>query len=211
MVKFLCIFDFDDTLATTDSQVIIRNKDTGEETRLSSEEYGKSAQEYAAAEKAGQIEFDFREFSSIPGAKLIKSRFQKLEGALKNPNAVVKILTARPKSAEKAIHDFIQYNTGRSIDVTAGAHYPKDKAEKIISWIREYPIGQQLNVVFYDDSAANIQKSIDFIKLEKQIDPKRFKDVHFFAHKVKPPQHNKIKESVLVLSTLELIYKKFAK
>ena len=101
--KGISVWDFDDTLATTKSNVLyeLPNGKTG---KLSATEFAKRVGEL---EDKGAI-FDFSEFNEITKGKK-GPMFQKaVDRNKKFGNNNVFILTARPNTAAKPIHDFLK-------------------------------------------------------------------------------------------------------
>ena len=101
--KGISVLDFDDTLATTKSNVLYTLSD-GTKGKLNAEEFAKRADELSAA---GAI-FDFSEFTKVTkGAKgPMFERAQELANKFGNENVFV--LTARPADSKFAIHEFLQ-------------------------------------------------------------------------------------------------------
>ena len=94
-VTMLSIFDFDDTLAKSDSWVYIKTPD-GKEKKLNPAEYA------TYKLKKGEIE-DFRDFDrQLRNPKIIKKNVNLLRKQLKKGGRRVTILTARRLSEESS-------------------------------------------------------------------------------------------------------------
>ena len=108
--KGASFIDFDDTLATTDSRVIVNaphygpGKTTETSMKLTPAEF---AEDYERLERQGAA-FDFSEFSEVKNGK-IGPFFDKAK-ALKDKfgNSDIYIITARPASAAPAIQNFLK-------------------------------------------------------------------------------------------------------
>jgi hypothetical protein len=100
--KGISVYDFDDTLAFSKSQVIV-NKD-GKSYMITPAEFAAKGEQLLAE----GAEFDFSEFNKVvkgtPGPLI-----PRLEKAIKKfGNENIFILTARPVASESAIHDFMK-------------------------------------------------------------------------------------------------------
>ena len=101
--KGISIFDFDDTLATSKSKVIVEMPD-GSTTELTPAEFAK---QHGKLEEQG-ASFDFSQFNEVidgkPGPLVAK-----LKKAIdKFGNKDVFVLTARPQASAQAIYDFLK-------------------------------------------------------------------------------------------------------
>lgn len=147
MLRVLHIFDFDDTLVQSQSQVRVRHA-SGEEVSLSSHEYA------SYAEQPGD-QFDFSDFEQYPtNATLISDTFSTLLDAVatSGPENVV-ILTAR--SHGKPVQAFLSDNGVGNIKIAAiGSSVPRDKAKYVMNLIKT---GDYDEVRVHEDSADNIR------------------------------------------------------
>ena len=102
-VKGISIWDFDDTLATTKSNVLYTMPD-GTKGKIDATEFALNGDTLAAQ----GAEFDFSEFSKVmEGAK--GPMFEKAIARNKKfGNSNVYILTARPANSKYAIHEFLK-------------------------------------------------------------------------------------------------------
>jgi phosphoglycolate phosphatase-like HAD superfamily hydrolase len=165
--KKLRVFDFDDTLVQTKSNIYITHKD-GKKSKL-------TPGEYAVYEPKSGDKFDFSDFEKVKQPQEIKGvtdllrKLAKAEGERK-----IVILTAR--GAYRPVKDYLQDIGLRDIYVVAlNSADPQDKAD----WI-EQKIKEGYNDVFFiDDSHKNVQA---VQKLEK-----KYPDIKLQVRQV---QHN---------------------
>ena len=144
--KRLRIFDFDDTLAKTDSYVYVKN--------------GKSRikltpGQYAVYDEKDGDQLDFSDFKKVKNPLEIKQITKVLRRMLKKGKGGLHILTAR--SLYKPIRKYLsEINIDVSkIYVTAlSSNNPQDKAE----WIKNKIDNEGYNDIYYaDDSIKNIK------------------------------------------------------
>jgi len=142
--KVLRVFDFDDTLVTTDSYVYVNHKD-GTESKLDPAEYA------TYKPKSGDV-FDYRDFNKmLNNPKVIKKNLQLLQRMLKNPQKKVTILTAR--GIAFPIRKYFKDQFGMDVYVVAlGSSNPKDKSD----WIEKHIKKGYTDVAFMDDSSKNV-------------------------------------------------------
>ena len=149
--KGISVFDFDDTLARTKSNVLytLPNGKTG---KLNATEFAKKSE---ALEAAG-AKFDFREFSKVIQGKLgpLFGEAQKKAGKFTTKDIFV--LTARPASSAKAIKEFLK-SEGLDIPleniVGLGDGAPKAKSEWMVGKVAE---GYN-DFYFADDAIKNVK------------------------------------------------------
>ena len=143
--KKLRVFDFDDTLVQTKSNIYITHKD-GKKSTL-------TPGEYAIYEPKSGDKFDFSDFEKVKQPQEVKGvsdllrKIAKAEGERK-----IVILTAR--GSYKPVKDYLEDIGLRDIYVVAlNSADPQDKA----NWI-EQKIREGYNDVFFiDDSHNNVQ------------------------------------------------------
>lgn len=146
----LRVFDFDDTLAITDSMIIL-NKASGEQIR-------QSPGEWAVYKPQPGDEFDYSEFGGeLKNPREIKDYMNILRrvlGAGTDGRKAV-ILTARAEAARQGITNFLQ-DIGLNVNdieiVTLGESDPQFKAQ----WIEDKINDGYDDVYFVDDSDKNI-------------------------------------------------------
>jgi FMN phosphatase YigB (HAD superfamily) len=143
--KKLRVFDFDDTLVQTKSQIYITHKD-GKKSTL-------TPGEYAVYEPKKGDKFDFSDFEQVKQPQEIKGVTDLLRKLVKAEGEMaIVILTAR--GSYKPIKDYLSDIGLRDIYVVAlNSADPQDKAD----WI-EQKIKEGYNDVFFiDDSQKNVQ------------------------------------------------------
>jgi len=138
------IFDFDDTLATTDTNVRVIHTD-GTESII-------TPAEYAIYDAKPGDKFDYKEFNQLlKSPKPIDKIWKLLVKAAKNPSNKVTILTARQLAFP------IRYwlkKAGLDIYVVAvGSSDPKVKAD----WIENEIKRGATDITFIDDSEKNVK------------------------------------------------------
>ena len=144
----LHVFDFDDTLVSSDSKVAITQED-GTVKYLSSEDYA------GYTTKPGEVE-DFSDFDGYPkNPEIIEPVFSELRAAiaLDGPENVV-ILTARSNSSPVRL--FLNANDIPPITIEAvGTSDPFAKAEYIVSGIMNNQDISEVRV--FEDNVRNIR------------------------------------------------------
>jgi len=180
-LKTLRVFDFDDTLAKTNSKVGVTeyNKETGEQIKP---EYMITPAQYATfkidtAENNPKIEYkyDYREFTEVVDPKIIDWTFEILNKIVKKLRASedipAVILTARGHDANKNIRAFLQTMNINIPVKTLNNSDPKLKSE----WIKKTMLDRNIpHVEFFDDSRLNVDavkelnNDSDLIEMFKQ-------------------------------------------
>ena len=100
--KGISIFDFDDTLATSKSKVIVTVDD--KTTKITPAEFAK---QHSKLEEQG-AEFDFSEFNKVVDGKPGPLAAKLKKAIDKFGNKDVFVLTARPQASAQAIYDFLK-------------------------------------------------------------------------------------------------------
>jgi len=145
------VFDFDDTLAKTKSNVLYTLPD-GTEYSLNATEF---AEQYESLKQAGAI-FDYSEFNKVkdgtkgPLATLAK-RFTEALG-----DRDVFVLTARPAEAAVAIQEFLRNTLGISIPLKNIAGIENGTPGAKAMWIAEKVSEGYNDIFFADDSKSNV-------------------------------------------------------
>lgn len=162
--KTLRVFDFDDTLAKTNSRVWVKefNKETGIPL---GDEYAITPAEYAVfkinvAEKHPEIDYkyDYREFAEVKDPKIIDFTFAILRSVVKKLREEsafpAVILTARGHDANKNIANFL-----RSYDIDIPVITLEGSAPKLKSdWIKAAMLSKNIpHIEFFDDSPLNVE------------------------------------------------------
>jgi FMN phosphatase YigB (HAD superfamily) len=144
MSTVLTIFDFDDTLIKSETEIIIQHAD-GSMSYLDSEEYARYE------EKPGD-KFDYSNFDKYPkNPKRISDTFKELEASLGRGDHVI-ILTAR--SNRIPVEDFMR-NHGYNVEIiTVGSVSPIAKANVVMNILRsrKYDLVQ-----VFEDNSKNIR------------------------------------------------------
>jgi len=149
--KGISVFDFDDTLARTKSNVLYVTAD-GKKGKLNAAQFAARSETMLAQ----GVEFDFSEFSKVMKGELgpLFSEAQKKEG--KYTNKDIFVLTARPANSAKAIHEFLK-SEGLNIPIGnitgLGNGAPQAKADWMVSKIAE---GYN-DFYFADDHIGNVK------------------------------------------------------
>jgi hypothetical protein len=142
--KKLRVFDFDDTLVKTKSNIYIKHKD-GKESTL-------TPGEYAIYEPKEGDEFDFSDFQKVNDPQEIKG-VTKLLKTVVNAEGERKVVILTARSAYKPVKDYLHDIGLEGIYVVAlGSSDPQHKAD----WIEEKIKSGYNDVFFIDDSHKNI-------------------------------------------------------
>ena len=149
----LRVFDFDDTLAVSDSMVLVQH--TGGASELL------TPAEFNSYKPEPGDEFDFSQFEDVINPRAVVEVTQILtkilNAELKNPgDRKIAILTSRGQRAQSSIQGFLDELLGGASNieiVTLGSSDPADKRDWIDQQIGSY--GFQ-DVRFFDDSEGNV-------------------------------------------------------
>jgi DNA-binding ferritin-like protein len=141
----LQVFDFDDTLVSSQGSVSIK-KSNGENLNLDSATF-------AHYKPSDGDELDFGAFNDVINPRIIKKNFDHLKASLAQPDTKVVILTARSKGAETSVTKFLESLGVKGVQVVGlQSSDPEDKANWIDQAI-EAEHAEQMD--FFDDSSAN--------------------------------------------------------
>jgi hypothetical protein len=141
--KKLRIFDFDDTLVKTKSNIYIKHKD-GKESKL-------TPGEYAIYEPKEGDQFDFSDFEKVKQPQEIKGVTRLLKNIVRVGGSEIVILTAR--SAYKPIKDYLSdIGLDKLFVVALADSDPQKKAD----WIEGKIKDGVKDVFFIDDSHKNV-------------------------------------------------------
>ena len=149
--KGISIWDFDDTLATTNSKIRYTKPD-GIKGSLNAEQYAKS---YVDLVQKG-YEFDFSEFNKIVDGKKGPLFSKALNRAKKFGTKDQFILTARPAESRLAIHEFLK-GVGLNIPIENITGLANSTAEAKALWITEKVSEGYNDIYFADDALQNVQ------------------------------------------------------
>jgi len=145
----LRVFDFDDTIAKSDSNIYITT-DTGEKVSM-------TPGEYATHKISPDYEYDFSEFDEVINPREIKQITNIIRNALNagTEGREIAILTARAPESEEAIRDYLEsleLDTSKITFVLLGDSDPQAKA----AWVSGRIEDGATDVLFFDDSGKNV-------------------------------------------------------
>ncbi len=146
----LRVFDFDDTIAKSDSNIHITT-DTGEKITM-------DPGEYATHVMNPDYEYDFSEFDEVINPREIKQITNIIRNALNagTEGREIAILTARDPAAEGPIKDYLDsigLDTSMITFELLGSSDPQAKA----AWIADRIENGAVDVLFFDDSGKNVE------------------------------------------------------
>jgi hypothetical protein len=155
--KGISVLDFDDTLATTKSNVLYTTPD-GKTGKLNAEEFAKQGGDLLAQ----GAKFDFSEFNKVIGGKTapLFNKAMKLAGKFGTDNMF--ILTARTPESATAIKAFLDAQ-GLDIPIENITGLGKSEAEAKALWIAE-KVGEGYNDFYFaDDAIQNVRAVKDIL------------------------------------------------
>ena len=149
--KGISVLDFDDTLANTNSQVIVNMPD-GTTKEINATEF---ALQSATLEAMG-AEFDFSQFNQVIDGK--KGPFYNKAKSLKDKfgNTDIFVLTARPQAAASAIHAFMK-GIGLEIPIENITGLENGTADAKAMWILDKAANGYNDFLFADDAIKNVK------------------------------------------------------
>ena len=165
--KGISVFDFDDTIAQSNSKVLYELPD-GKKGKINATEF---ALQSADLEAAGAI-FDFSEFSKVIEGKKGPLFDLAMKRQDKFTSKDIFILTARPQDAAIAIHAFLK-GMGLTIPISNITGLADGKASAKADWIIGKAAEGYNNFYFADDAYKNVEAVqkvldiIDILKLER--------------------------------------------
>ena len=171
-VKKIRVFDFDDTLATTKSDVLFTAPD-GTEGKLNAEEFAKDG---ARLLEEGYV-FDFSEFNKVtdgkPGPLLdIAKKIQEARGT-----EDVFVLTARAPEAQVAIKEFLE-GVGLNIPLENITGLGNSTGAAKANWIVDKAAKGYNDFYFADDAYQNVkavQDALDQIDVKSKVQQAKIK------------------------------------
>ena len=170
-VKGISVFDFDDTLATTNSKIKVLMPD-GTSTKINATQF---ALESANLEQDGAL-FDFTEFNEVIDGK--KGPWfdlaQKRKGKFGNKDIFV--LTARPAEAAGAIHAFLK-GVGLEIPIENITGLANGTPESKADWMLGKAALGYNNFYFADDAyknVASVQEVLNVIDVKNKVEQAKF-------------------------------------
>ena len=152
--KGISVLDFDDTLATSKSKVIVVAPD-GTKSYMNAAQWAKGASQLL---KEGH-KFDFSEFKKVIDGKPAPLLNKAKKLAKKFGTKDMFILTARPAESAKAIHEFLKAN-GLNIPIENITGLGDSTAKAKAMWVAEKISKGYNDFYFADDSVKNV-KAVD--------------------------------------------------
>jgi hypothetical protein len=156
--KGISVFDFDDTLAKSNSKVGVTMPD-GTTRRINATEF---ALESADLEAAG-AKFNFSEFNKVVEGKKGPLADLALKRQNKFGSGDIFVLTARPQEAAYAIHAFLK-GIGLNIPIDNITGLEDGRPEAKADWIIDKVNQGYNNFYFADDAIKNIKAVKDALK-----------------------------------------------
>lgn len=149
--KGISVFDFDDTLARTKSNVLY-TMPNGKRDKLNAEQFAKRGDELLQK----GAEFDFSEFSKVVKAELgpLFKEAQKKAGKFTTKDIFV--LTARPAASAKAIRDYLK-SEGLDIPFENITGLGDSRAEAKAEWMTGKVAEGYNDFYFADDAIKNVK------------------------------------------------------
>ncbi len=179
----LRVFDFDDTIAKSDSNIHITT-DTGKKISM-------TPGEYATHKINSDYEYDFSEFDEVINPREIKQITNIVRNAINagTEGREIAILTARAPEAEEAIRNYLEsleLDTSKITFVLLGDSDPQAKAD----WVADRIEGGATDVLFFDDSGKNVDavQALTSKYPNVQIKARKVKYAEDIAENI--PQHN---------------------
>jgi len=165
-LKTLRVFDFDDTIAKTNSKVGVTEFDINTKEQLGDKyfitpaKYAKFKTEVAALNPDIHYEFDYSQFKQVVEPQLINHTFSILKRIVNKIKEEEKesipavILTARGNDANQNIREFL-----RSLDVHIPVKTLDGSAPELKSgWIKQTMLDKNIpHIEFFDDSELNVK------------------------------------------------------
>jgi len=171
--KGISVWDFDDTLAQTKSNVLYTLPD-GSKGKINATQF---ALESKALEDEGAI-FDFSEFEKITEGKKGPLFDKAIARNKKFGNDNVYILTARPQVADKAIHTFLK-NIGLDIKIENIVGLADGNPRAKADWVVEKYVEGYNDFYFADDAYKNIkavQDALSVLDVKSKVQLAKVKD-----------------------------------
>ena len=163
----MAVFDFDDTIATTTSKIIVINGENKKELLPA---------EYAIYDQQDGDEFDYSQFDQLQNPKALPL-INVLRDIHRCGVTAAAILTARGPEVKSDIKSFLE-EMGITLQIidTVNTSDPQAKANKILHYQRTY---NPATIHFYDDSDKNIQAVKEMVKRNVQ-----FQNIEVILHSV---------------------------
>ena len=158
-MKVLHIFDFDDTLVSSDLNVVIDHED-GTRSILSSDAY-------ATYDEQPGDQLDFSDFDNYPkNAEIIEDVFDELFLAI-NSDGIESTVILTARGNPKPVKQFLNDNGVTGVYVHAvGSSDPREKAKYVLSRIKDSDIKL---VRVFEDNARNIREIRKVIRANGEV------------------------------------------
>ena len=169
--KGISVFDFDDTLAKTNSKVLY-TLPSGKKGELSATEF---AVKSIALENKNAT-FDFSEFNKVVGGKKgpLADLALKRQGKFGSKNIFV--LTARPQQSAVAIHEFLK-GIGLEIPIENITGLEDGTPQAKAAWVADKAAKGYNNFYFADDAMKNVKavkEILDQIDVKSKVQQAKF-------------------------------------
>jgi hypothetical protein len=184
-LRTLRVFDFDDTIAKTNSKVGVTEIDNQTNQQIK-DKYFINAGQYALMEKdpTKTYKFDYSDFANVNDPKLIDQTFSILKNVVKKireeEGIPAVILTARGHDANHNIRKFL-HSLGITIPVkTLDTSDPEAKS----GWIKQTMLDRNIpHVEFFDDSIKNV-KIVSSLREDSELQTRFGKELRIRARLV---------------------------
>ena len=157
-VKKIRVFDFDDTLARTNSQIIV-TMPNGKKFKINATEFAK--RDAKLTEQGAK--YDFSEFNKVIDGKKgpLFNLAVKRQGKFGNKDIFV--LTARPQASAIAIHKFLK-GVGLEVPMENITGLENGAAKAKADWVKDKYIEGYNDFYFADDAIKNVKAVKDLLQ-----------------------------------------------
>ena len=157
--KGISIFDFDDTLATTKSKIIVNMPD-GKVKKITPAEFAK---QHSKLEEQGAT-FDFNEFNKVVDGKPALAANKLKKAIEKFGNKDVFVLTARPQQSAQAIYEFLK-GIGLEIPLKNITGLENGTPQAKANWVVSKAAEGYNDFYFTDDVYKNVKAVQDALEI----------------------------------------------
>lgn len=190
-LKTLRVFDFDDTLAKTNSKVGITeyDKETGKQIKpeymITPAQYATFKEDVTANNPSIEYKYDYREFAEVVNPKIIDFTFDILRNVVtklrEESSYPAVILTARGHDANKNISDFLSSFDINIPVITLNGSAPELKS----NWIKDAMLSRNIpHIEFFDDSPLNV-KAVNNLNNDEELMSKFGNDLRIRSRLIK--------------------------
>jgi len=165
--KGISVWDFDDTLAKTKSNVLFTMPD-GTKGKLNAEDFAREGDNYIS----NGAEFDFSEFSKVVNGSKGPFFNKAIARNKKFGNENVYILTARPANSASAIHEFLK-GIGLDIPLANITGLANSSPQAKANWVVSKAAEGYNDFYFADDAKGNVKavdKALGKIGVKKKVE-----------------------------------------